>query len=106
MSVGGVGYQPNSGIGVHAPSVIRLYPRREVQDVQDAGRRRRGGPAGHGDLPGAGDGRELFATGLFRPGVKAQKMTAPVTGVQQLAIAVDDGAAGELADRIAPNLSC
>jgi len=53
-----------------------------------------------------GDGRELFATGLFRPGVKAQKMTVPVTGVQQLAIAVDDGAAGELAARIAPNLSC
>ncbi|MEU8637008.1 NPCBM/NEW2 domain-containing protein [Amycolatopsis sp. NPDC048633] len=110
MSVGGVGYQPNSGIGVHAPSVIRLYLGGKCKTfttqygVDDAA-----SPQATVIFRVLGDGRELFATGLSRPGVKAQKLTVPVTGVQQLAIAVDDGgdgAAGEFADWIAPNLSC
>lgn len=110
MSVGGVGYQPNSGIGVHAPSVIRLYPGGKCKTfttqygVDDAAN-----PQATVAFRVIGDGRELFATGLVRPGVKAQKLTVSITGVQQLAIAADDGgdgAAGEFADWIAPNLSC
>lgn len=110
MSVGGVGYQPNSGLGVHAPSVIRFHlggacktftTQYGIDDVA--------GPQATVTFRVLGDGRELFATGVVRPGAKAQKLTVPVTGVQQLAIAVDDGgdgSAGEFADWIAPNLTC
>ncbi|WP_158641365.1 NPCBM/NEW2 domain-containing protein [Amycolatopsis eburnea] len=110
MSIGGVGYQPNSGVGVHAPSVIRLYlggacksfsVQYGVDDVSS--------PQATVAFRVLGDGRELFATGIVRPGVKPQRLTLPVTGVQQLAIAVDDGgdgSAGEYADWIAPNVTC
>lgn len=110
MVIGGVGYQPNSGIGVHAPSVIRLYlggvcktfsTQYGVDDTAN--------PQATVAFRVIGDGRELFATGLVRRGAKAQQMTVPVTGVQQLAVAVDDGgdgSAGEFADWIAPNVSC
>ncbi len=110
MAVGGVGYQPNSGIGVHAPSVIRVYlggacksftTQYGVDDVS--------GPDATVVFRVLGDGRELFATGIVEGGWRPQKLTVPVTGVQQLAIAVDDGgdgSAGEYADWIAPNVSC
>jgi alpha-galactosidase len=110
MSVGGVGYQPNSGIGVHAPSVIRLYPGGKCKTFSTQyGVDDTASPQATVSFRVLGDGRELFATGPSRPGVKAQKLTVPVTGVQQLAIAVDDGgdgAAGEFADWIAPTLTC
>ncbi|MGW3994879.1 NPCBM/NEW2 domain-containing protein [Amycolatopsis sp. NPDC004772] len=110
MAVGGVGYQPNSGIGVHAPSVIRLHLGGACKSfttqygVDDAS-----GPQATVAFRVLGDGRELFATGIVQRGTKPQKLTVPVTGVQQLAIAVDDGGDGsadEYADWIAPNVSC
>ncbi|MEQ0561775.1 NPCBM/NEW2 domain-containing protein [Amycolatopsis sp. NEAU-NG30] len=110
MSVGGVAFPPNSGIGVHAPSVIRLYLGGACKSfttqfgVDDAA-----GPQATTAFRVLGDGRELFATGVVQRGAKPQKVTIPVTGVQQLAIAVDDGgdgSAGEYADWIAPYVSC
>ncbi|SFW67148.1 NPCBM/NEW2 domain-containing protein [Amycolatopsis australiensis] len=110
MSIGGTGYAPNSGIGVHAPSVIRLYLGGACKSfttqygVDDAA-----SPQATVAFRVLGDGRELFATGVVGRGAKAQKLTVPVAGVQQLAIAVDDGgdgSAGEYADWIAPNVSC
>ncbi|MGW3958546.1 NPCBM/NEW2 domain-containing protein [Amycolatopsis sp. NPDC005003] len=110
MAIGGVGYQPNSGIGVHAPSVIRLYlggacktfsTQYGVDDVS--------GPQATVTFRVLGDGRELFSTGVVGRGAATQKLTIPVTGVQQLAIAVDDGGDGsadEYADWIGPNVKC
>jgi len=110
MSIGGTGYQANSGLGVHAPSVIRFYLGGACKTFETQfGIDGSASPRSTVEFRILGDGRELYATGTRRPGPKAQKVTVPVTGVQQLAIAVDDagdGSVGEFADWIASNVSC
>ncbi|WP_439380927.1 NPCBM/NEW2 domain-containing protein [Amycolatopsis lexingtonensis] len=100
---------PHGGLGAHAPSVVRYYLGGKCKQFTATVGVDDRGPDGTLGFRVLGDGVELEATGNMRHGDAAQHLAVPVTGVQVLALAVDDasdGSAGDWGDWVTPYLSC
>jgi alpha-galactosidase len=99
----------HGGLGAHAPSVVRYYLGGKCKQFTATVGVDDRGPNGTLGFRVLGDGVELEATGDLRHGDAAQHLAVPVTGVQVLALAVDDagdGSAGDWGDWLSPYLSC
>ena len=99
----------HGGLGAHAPSVVRYYLGGKCKQFTATVGVDDRGPGGTLGFRVLGDGVELEATGDLRHGDAAQHLVVPVTGVQVLALAVDDagdGSAGDWGDWLSPYLSC
>ncbi|MFJ7217511.1 NPCBM/NEW2 domain-containing protein [Amycolatopsis sp. NPDC098790] len=99
----------HGGLGTHAPSVVRYYLGGKCKQFTATVGVDDRGPNGTLGFRVIGDGVELEATGDLRHGDAAQHLVVPVTGVQVLALAVDDasdGSAGDWGDWLSPYLSC
>ncbi|WP_410600669.1 NPCBM/NEW2 domain-containing protein [Amycolatopsis sp. lyj-90] len=92
MSIGGVTY--DDGLGVHAPSKVRLYlgggcaSFASSVGVDDE---KAGGSVAFEVL---GDGKRLANTGVLKRGQAAQTLSVPLSGVQVLDLVVTDGGDG------------
>ncbi|QKV80217.1 NPCBM/NEW2 domain-containing protein [Amycolatopsis sp. Hca4] len=99
----------HGGLGAHAPSVVRYYLGGKCRQFTATVGVDDRGPGGTLGFRVLGDGVELEATGDMRHGDPAQHLAVPVTGVQVLALAVDDasdGSAGDWGDWLSPYLTC
>ncbi|UMP06259.1 NPCBM/NEW2 domain-containing protein [Amycolatopsis sp. EV170708-02-1] len=107
MSIGGVTY--DDGLGVHAPSKVRLYlgggcasfTSSVGVDDEKAG--------GSVAFEVAGDGKRLAGTGVLKRGQAAEKLSVPLSGVQVLDLVVTDGGDGvdsDHADWAGATLTC
>ncbi|ONF63261.1 NPCBM/NEW2 domain-containing protein [Amycolatopsis keratiniphila] len=92
MSIDGVTY--DDGLGVHAPSKVRLYlgggcasfASSVGVDDEKAG--------GSVAFEVVGDGKRLANTGVLKRGQAAEKLSVPLSGVQVLDLVVTDGGDG------------
>ncbi|MER6664036.1 NPCBM/NEW2 domain-containing protein [Amycolatopsis japonica] len=107
MSIGGVTY--DDGLGVHAPSKVRLYLGGGCSsftssvgvDDEKAG--------GSVAFEVVGDGKRLANTGVLKRGQAAEKLSVPLSGVQVLDLVVTDGGDGvdsDHADWAGASLRC
>lgn len=97
------------GLGAHAPSVVRYYLGGACRQFTVTVGIDDRGPNGTVGFRVLGDGVELEATGDMRHGDPTQHLVVPVTGVQVLALAVDDGndgSAGDWGDWLSPYVTC
>ncbi|MFJ8914171.1 NPCBM/NEW2 domain-containing protein [Amycolatopsis sp. NPDC102389] len=97
------------GFGAHAPSVVRYYLGGKCKQFTATVGIDDRGPNGTVGFRVLGDGVELEATGNMRHGDATQHLVVPLTGVQVLALAVDDasdGSAGDWGDWLSPYISC
>ncbi|EME64770.1 NPCBM/NEW2 domain-containing protein [Amycolatopsis decaplanina] len=107
MSIGGVPY--DDGLGVHAPSKVRLYlgggcaSFTSFVGVDDE---KAGGSVAFEIV---GDGKRLANTGVLKRGQAAEKLSVPLSGVQVLDLVVTDGGDGvdsDHADWAGASLTC
>ncbi|ANN15464.1 alpha-galactosidase [Amycolatopsis orientalis] len=92
MSIGGVTY--DDGLGVHAPSKVRLYLGGGCTSfVSSVGvdDEKAGGSVA---FEVVGDGKRLANTGVLKRGQAAERISVPLNGVQELHLLVTDGGDG------------
>ena len=96
MSIAGVVYE--DGLGVHAPSKVRLYLGGKCTSFSSFVGVDDEKTIGSVTFAIVGDGKQLAGTDLIKRGQPAQQLTAQLAGVQVLDLVVTDGGDGTNSD--------